>query len=34
MADARVLVVDDDPGARCMRTRILLDDGGFDVAVA
>jgi CheY-like chemotaxis protein len=31
MAKPRVLVVDDYPGARYRRMRILLDDGGFDV---
>jgi CheY-like chemotaxis protein len=28
----RVLIVDDYPGARYRRMRLLLDDGGFDVA--
>lgn len=31
MANPRILVVDDYPGARYRRMRILLDDGGFDV---
>jgi adenylate cyclase len=31
MAKARILVVDDYPGARYRRMRILLDDGGFEV---
>jgi len=29
---SRVLVVDDYPGARYRRMRLLLDDGGFEVA--
>ena len=29
---SRVLVVDDYPGARYRRMRILMDDGGYDVA--
>lgn len=32
MAKPRVLIVDDYPGARYRRMRLLLDDGGFDVA--
>jgi CheY-like chemotaxis protein len=28
----RVLIVDDYPGARYRRMRLLLDDGGFEVA--
>lgn len=32
MANARVLVVDDYPGARYLRMRILLDERDFDVA--
>ena len=32
MAKSRVLIVDDYPGARYRRMRLLLDDGGFDVA--
>jgi CheY-like chemotaxis protein len=31
MSKPRVLVVDDYPGARYRRMRILLDDGGFEV---
>ena len=31
MAKPRILVVDDYPGARYRRMRILLDDGGFEV---
>ena len=34
MVNPRVLVVDDYPGARYRRMRILQDDGGFDVAEA
>jgi CheY-like chemotaxis protein len=29
---SRVLVIDDYPGARYRRMRLLLDDGGFEVA--
>ena len=32
MAKPRVLIVDDYPGARYRRMRLLLDDGGFEVA--
>jgi CheY-like chemotaxis protein len=32
LAKSRVLVVDDYPGARYRRMRLLLDDGGFEVA--
>jgi putative two-component system response regulator len=32
LAKARVLIVDDYAGARYRRMRLLLDDGGFDVA--
>jgi CheY-like chemotaxis protein len=32
LAKSRVLIVDDYPGARYRRMRLLLDDGGFDVA--
>jgi CheY-like chemotaxis protein len=32
MQKRRVLVVDDYPGARYRRMRILLDDGGFEVS--
>jgi CheY-like chemotaxis protein len=32
MGKPRILVVDDYPGARYRRMRILMDDGGFDVA--
>lgn len=31
MANARILVVDDYPGARYRRMRVLMDDGGFEV---
>ena len=31
MAKPRILIVDDYPGARYRRMRILLDDGGFEV---
>jgi CheY-like chemotaxis protein len=32
MGKPRILIVDDYPGARYRRMRILLDDGGFEVA--
>lgn len=32
MSKPRILIVDDYPGARYRRMRILLDDGGFEVA--
>lgn len=31
MAKSRILVVDDYPGARYRRMRVLMDDGGYEV---